>query len=287
MLKQDVNISKAILNSFSKAYEEGVYSNTPTNRKLGRVGQKYGYEVKVPQEYEEKQDFIQLTKQDIEQTIKDLEEENEELLGDDDRDELDRDVLMTLSENEGRIDILTFCKENGIISKFKEKTQASINKIYKNTKAQDEDELDRDELDAVSFYEGQISGYKIFEDLLKENEREKESDKDFSDEYIKINIKDNENEFKSLNKIDLGTIKEKINKYMTFSYIGFKGQRGSVKIKLTLDRQSNRNSVNYRIEFPQNGIQSTLKLKDSLWNRVSYDIAMYYYKRGEKNGWFK
>jgi len=36
----------AIYSNFEKAYEEGVYSDTPTNRKLGRVGRKYSVESK-------------------------------------------------------------------------------------------------------------------------------------------------------------------------------------------------------------------------------------------------
>lgn len=42
-----------INNSISKAYEEGVYGDTPANRKLGRVGQRYSGEKKVEEKKEE------------------------------------------------------------------------------------------------------------------------------------------------------------------------------------------------------------------------------------------
>lgn len=64
MLNQDIQISQNILNNFQKA-EEGVYADTPTNRKLGRVGQKYNSEPKLIEQEQPKHSDTDIKFEDL------------------------------------------------------------------------------------------------------------------------------------------------------------------------------------------------------------------------------
>lgn len=58
-LQHQILICKQISNSFEKAYSEGIYSDTPQNRKMGRVGQRYSEkEGGATQEYENKESSV-------------------------------------------------------------------------------------------------------------------------------------------------------------------------------------------------------------------------------------
>jgi len=69
---QETNINRIqnIENSFLKAYQEGVYSDNPRNRELGRVGSKYGAVLESEIKAEEKEVHIERQSIEVGDTVK-------------------------------------------------------------------------------------------------------------------------------------------------------------------------------------------------------------------------